>query len=386
MIKRSLRHFRPLISLEYVSKSFGDDFLDYEQFVLKNVSLTIQKGEFVIIFGPSGSGKSTLLNLIAGLERPSAGKVRLKRRDLTRMDDDELAVYHRRRMGMVFQNFNLVKSLNVWENVALPQTADGVAIGFRFRRAAELLKLFGLGTYTHRHINELSGGEQQRLAIARALVNNPLLLLVDEPTGNLDSKSADDVMRLLHGLHYHAHHTILLVTHNPDYLHYATRVIYLQDGEVKKQEWIKSQPRTVPKLLPDSHYVQLSKFKREDKFDGSLADAEVHMQDALIGSPLRPAGIGAKSLSQNQPTLPLDATEDEQRRLALAVEEAMQPLLPVSEETDDSESSGVVLDELPEYGNKITQLPGGKIKAEIGAAEGAGTVTGQKYQEQRDEL
>lgn len=300
-------HRRPLISLEYVSKSYGDDFLDFENFVLRNLSLTIQQGEFVIIFGPSGSGKSTLLNLIAGLEFPSAGKVKIGKQNLARLSEDRLAKFHRLKMGMVFQNFNLIKSLNVWENVALPQTAEGIPYAERYQRAKELLNLFGLEPYMHRHPNELSGGEQQRVAIARALVNNPLLLLVDEPTGNLDSDSAGDVMKLLHGLHYRSQHTILLVTHNPDYLSYASRVIYLEDGTIKKQEWHEQKTQTaVPAVLPDEHYVKLGQYRQVEKYGDSLAPLEAMYRDHPIGSPARPAGVGAAALSINQSTPPHD--------------------------------------------------------------------------------
>lgn len=235
-------HIEPLISIENVSKSFDENQLTLEsRYAIKDISLTVNAGEFMIIFGPSGSGKSTLLNVIAGLERPSAGKVLVGGHDLNHYSQDQLARYHRRRMGMVFQSFNLIKSLNVWENVALPQTADGVPYWKRWHKTRKLLKLLGLHKYMRRHPNELSGGEQQRVAIARALINDPLLLLVDEPTGNLDSKSANDVMQILLGLHAHAKHTIILVTHNPDYLAYATRIVYLEDGEIKKQE-LKEKP------------------------------------------------------------------------------------------------------------------------------------------------
>ena len=269
-----MEHHRPLILLDYLSKTYADDYLNFDQLVLKNISLSFQQGEFVIIFGPSGSGKSTMLNLIAGLEQPTAGRVLIRSRDLSKYSDEELARYHRLKMGMVFQSFNLIKSLNVWENVALPQTAEGIRYDQRFRQAKHLLKLFGLADYLYRHPNELSGGEQQRVAIARALINNPLLMLVDEPTGNLDTKSADDVMQIFHGLHYHAKHTIILVTHNPDYLHYASRVIYLQDGTIKKQEYIDDHdPATVPLALPQTNFAELSHYRHDNQPVGGAVAA-----------------------------------------------------------------------------------------------------------------
>lgn len=290
---RQPHHF-PVVSLEYVSKAYGDDYLDFAKIVLKNVSLTIQQGEFVIIYGPSGSGKSTLLNVIAGLETPSAGRVKIRSQDLTKYNEEDLARYHRRKMGMVFQNFNLIKSLNVWENVALPMTADGAPYIKRLRRAKRLLKLFGVDQYSQRRPSEISGGEQQRVAIARALVNDPLIMLVDEPTGNLDSKSADDVMRIFYGLHEHAKHTIVLVTHNPEYLHFASRVIHMADGEIQKQEWRESSPVDIPNALPKEHFEELRDYKHKEMAPGSLASAEQTI-NVPIGHPTRPAGIGAEA-------------------------------------------------------------------------------------------
>lgn len=263
MSNKPVNHL-PAVTLEYVSKAYGDDYLNYDQLVLKNVSLTIRQGEFVIIFGPSGSGKSTLLNVMAGLERPSAGRVKVKSHDLGKYDEEQLAKYHRRKMGMVFQSFNLIKSLSVWENVALPQTAEGIPIRRRRRRAHHLLKMLGVEEYMDRHPNELSGGEQQRVAIARALVNNPLLLLVDEPTGNLDSKMADEVMRIFYDLHYHSKHTIVLVTHNPEYLQYASRIIHIQDGEVKRQEWRPQESSFQPQHLKVEQALALQEYRDEE--------------------------------------------------------------------------------------------------------------------------
>lgn len=245
----------PLISIQMASKTYAEDPLDYQTLVLRNIYLEIFEGEFVTIFGPSGSGKSTLLNLIAGLEKPTGGRVLVRRRDLSKFDSDELASFHRRKMGFVFQNFNLIKSLNVWENVALPQTASGVNYNERKRKAIKLLKLFHLDQYANRHPNELSGGEQQRVAIARALINDPFFLLVDEPTGNLDSKSAEDVMNILQEIHEKERHTIILVTHNPNQLKLATRIIYMEDGQVVIEENRDSKgdngnSQTTPAAIP----------------------------------------------------------------------------------------------------------------------------------------
>lgn len=227
---------RPIIMLDNVSKTYHPDHADRGKYVISNVTLTIHSGEFVIIFGPSGSGKSTLLYLIAGLEQPTSGTVEIHKRNLSHFDADELATYHRKKMGIVFQNFNLIKSLNVWENVALPQTAGGETYHLRKYRANHLLRMLGLGEYANRHTNDLSGGEQQRVAIARALINRPSFLLIDEPTGNLDSQSADAVMQIFRDIHHSTKRTIVLITHNPQYLAYATRAIHLQDGTIVKEE------------------------------------------------------------------------------------------------------------------------------------------------------
>jgi len=255
------RQHHPLITIDNVSKTYGEHPEDYNQLVLINIKLTIEDGEFVIIFGPSGSGKSTLLNIMAGLEFPTGGRAFVREDNLAKLTNEELAGYHRDRMGMVFQSFNLIKSLNVWENVALPQAAAGVGYNKRKKRALRFLKLLEVDQYAYRHANELSGGQQQRVAIARALINDPSILLVDEPTGNLDTKMADEVMTLIHDLHYRANHTVVLVTHNPDYLRYATRTIYIRDGQIEREERTVHDVGSVKPLLPEEYYQQLIRLK-----------------------------------------------------------------------------------------------------------------------------
>lgn len=203
--------------------------------VLKNIDLTIHAGEYIILYGPSGSGKSTLLHLIAGLEVPSAGHILIRDRDLAKYSRDELAQLHRTKIGLVFQQFNLIPTLTVLENVALPQVFLRQPIGLRRTKALGILKILSLEKLADHYPTELSGGEQQRVAIARALINNPWILLIDEPTGNLDSSSADDVMRLIRDLNEKSHRTILMVTHNPDYVYYPHRVLYLKDGSITKE-------------------------------------------------------------------------------------------------------------------------------------------------------
>ena len=251
---------RSIVQLDNVHKVFPLGRTNAAN-VIKGITLHIHEGEFVTLYGPSGSGKSTLLNLMAGLETPSEGRVLVGGRDLAALDNAEMARYHRRKVGMVFQTFNLVKSLNVWENVALPQTAGGIPLNVRRDNAIHLLEMMHLGEKVNRHINELSGGEQQRVAIARTLVNRPYLILMDEPTGNLDTVSADEIMNIAHGLNEKARHTVVLVTHNPDYLHYSTRIMYIRDGRLDREE---VNPRAyLDHILPDEHFDVLRNFRGE---------------------------------------------------------------------------------------------------------------------------
>ncbi|MFA7254321.1 MAG: ABC transporter ATP-binding protein [Patescibacteria group bacterium] len=222
----------PLIKIEKVEKSFGSG--DAAVQVLKDINLEIDSGEFVVFFGPSGCGKSTLLNCISGLEIPDKGKVVVRGEDLSKLDRAELAKYRSRKIGIIFQQFNVLKSFNVLENIALPQTFSGVSKSRRIKRATHLLEMFGLKNLGHRIPTEISGGQQQRVAIARALVNNPWILICDEPTGNLDSKAATEVMELLEQLNRKSKRTVILVTHNPEHIKYAHRVVYLKDGEIIK--------------------------------------------------------------------------------------------------------------------------------------------------------
>lgn len=224
--------------------------------VLKNIDLTMQAGEYVILYGPSGSGKSTLLHLIAGLEPPTQGHILIRNRDLASFSRSELAQFHRTKIGMVFQQFNLITTLTVLENVSLPQVFLRVPIKTRRKRATEILRILGLENFTDSYPTELSGGEQQRVAIARSLINNPLIMLIDEPTGNLDSSSAEDVMRLIKDLNEKSRRTILLVTHNPDYVYFPHRVLYLKDGTITKQ--VINRPLEMPQRVPKKESMGLS--------------------------------------------------------------------------------------------------------------------------------
>jgi putative ABC transport system ATP-binding protein len=224
----------PIIEVENLSKIYGTE--DTQNKALDNVSLKIYSGEYVVFFGPSGCGKSTFLNCIAGIEIPSSGKVIIRGEDISKFSRKELAKYRNKKIGIIFQSFNVLKSFNVIENIALPQIFNGTSKKIRTKRAEHLLSMFGLSTLGKRIPTELSGGQQQRVAIARALVNNPWILIADEPTGNLDSKSSQEVMDLLEKLNSKSKRTVILVTHNPDHLKFANRVIHLADGKITKEE------------------------------------------------------------------------------------------------------------------------------------------------------
>ena len=199
---------------------------------LRGASLSVEEGEFVALTGPSGSGKTTLLNIVAGLDRPTRGRAVVLGRDLSRMGEDELARFRLENVGVVFQFYNLLEELTCVENVALPLIAAGVPAGEALERAARLLERVGLSHRLRARPASMSGGEQQRAAVARALVTSPRLLLADEPTGNLDSASKRGVMELLRGAADEGR-TVLVVTHDPEVASYADRVLRVRDGRVE---------------------------------------------------------------------------------------------------------------------------------------------------------
>ncbi len=242
-----------VIKCSKVTKTFTTERVSNE--VLHGIDLEIFAGEYVILFGPSGCGKSTLLNIIAGLEPVTKGSVKIRSEEITKFNEKQLARQHRTRIGMVFQQFNLIKSLSVIDNIALPQVFSGINLRRRMRRAEHLLQLFGFQKYRDYNPNELSGGQQQRIAILRALVNNPWILLIDEPTGNLDSKSADEVMTLIRELNEKSKRTILLVTHNPDYITHPHRVLYMRDGLITRS--VVNRPVSDELIETDQNEEQL---------------------------------------------------------------------------------------------------------------------------------
>jgi len=217
------------IEILSVSKIYRTGKTEFK--ALNNVTLKIKKGEFIAIMGPSGSGKSTLMNIIGCLDRATSGRVIIEGEDISGLNDNRLADIRSRKVGFIFQKFNLVATMTAQKNVALPMVFRGIAKSARDDQAIELVKKVGLTQWATHRPNELSGGQQQRVAIARALSNNPSIILADEPTGNLDSKTGVQIMELLSALNKEGK-TILLVTHALNLTKYTSRVVTMQDGEV----------------------------------------------------------------------------------------------------------------------------------------------------------
>mgnify|MGYP001077946809 FL=1 len=222
-----------VIEIKNVCKTYYMDG-GMKQNVLKGVNLTVDEGEFVSIMGPSGSGKSTFMNILGCLDRPTSGKYFLGGKQVSGMNDDELAHIRNRMIGFVFQGFNLLMRRTLTDNVALPLIYDNrMTKEEEQARAKEMLKLVGLGRFADRYPNQISGGMQQRVAIARALVNSPEMILADEPTGNLDSKTSDEIMLFFQQLNREQGITIVLVTHEPDVAQYAKRLVRIVDGNIE---------------------------------------------------------------------------------------------------------------------------------------------------------
>lgn len=221
----------PLIELRGIFKQYETEGAPPVP-VLHGIDLSIGQGDFVCLMGQSGSGKSTLMNILGCLDAPSSGEYFFQGKPVSAMSSDELALLRNRKIGFVFQGFNLLKRMDVLDNVALPMVYGGLGREEALKRAGEKLESVGLAAFKDRLPNQLSGGQQQRVAIARALVMNPLMLLADEPTGNLDTATSAEIMGLITDLNRNQGITILLVTHEPDIAQYAQRLVRLKDGRV----------------------------------------------------------------------------------------------------------------------------------------------------------
>jgi putative ABC transport system ATP-binding protein len=224
-----------VIQIEQLKKTYHLGKVNVE--ALRGVSFEINSGEFVSIMGPSGSGKSTLMHIIGCLDYPTEGKYFLSGQDVSKLNDNQLALFRNQKIGFVFQQFNLLPKTTILRNVELPLTYNDTHSKNKKRLAAQALEEVGLGDRLTHRPNEISGGEKQRVAIARALVNHPSIILADEPTGNLDSKTGQDIMRMIDKLHDKGN-TIILVTHEPEIARYAKRVIHLKDGLIDRDEVI----------------------------------------------------------------------------------------------------------------------------------------------------
>ena len=238
----------PAVSVRDVRKSFDSGEAQVE--ALRGVSLEVQRGEFVAVMGPSGSGKSTLLHLIGALDQPTTGSIQLDGTELASLSDDALTLMRRRKIGFIFQAFNLIDVLTAEENAALPLLVDGVPEAEAIKRARTALEQVGIAHRQTHWPAKLSGGEQQRVAVARALVTEPLLLLADEPTGNLDSSSGEQVMSLLRGLVDERGQTILMVTHDATMAARADRLVRLRDGHIVEDQALP-RPRSAAAILEE---------------------------------------------------------------------------------------------------------------------------------------
>lgn len=221
-----------ILRVENLSKVYGKG--ENKVVALDNVSFSVEKGEFVAIVGASDSGKSTLLHLVGGVDRPTKGKVFIDGKNIYEMNDDKLAIFRRRQVGLIYQFYNLIPILNVEENITLPLELDNREVDKKTLK--ELLELLGLEHRSKHLPNELSGGQQQRVSIGRALITNPAIILADEPTGNLDSKSSDEIVALLKKSNKEYNQTIIMITHNMEIAKEADRIIKIEDGRIVEED------------------------------------------------------------------------------------------------------------------------------------------------------
>ena len=220
-----------ILKVDNLTKIYGKD--STRVVALDHISFSVEKGEFIAIVGASGSGKSTLLHLIGGVDRPTSGKVFIDGKDIFNFNDDKLAIFRRRQVGLIYQFYNLIPILNVEENITLPLSLDNREVDKE--KLNDLLTLLGIQNRRNHLPNELSGGQQQRTSIGRALITNPTIILADEPTGNLDSKSSDEIVALLKKSNKEFNQTIIMITHNMEIAKVADRIIKIEDGKIVEE-------------------------------------------------------------------------------------------------------------------------------------------------------
>ncbi|HKL98700.1 MAG TPA: ABC transporter ATP-binding protein [Mobilitalea sp.] len=224
-----------ILRVEHLSKEYGSG--DTAVRALSDITFSVEKGEFVAIIGPSGSGKSTLLHMLGGVDRPSSGKVYLDNTDIYQLNETQLAIFRRRQIGLIYQFYNLIPVLSVEENITLPLLLDGQSIDDK--ALGNIVKTLGLEDRINHLPNQLSGGQQQRVSIGRALINNPAIMLADEPTGNLDSKNSNEIIDLLKMFNKSYQQTLLVITHDERIALQADRIIAIEDGHITKNEVIR---------------------------------------------------------------------------------------------------------------------------------------------------
>lgn len=225
-----------ILKVEHLSKIYGEG--ENQVVALNDVSFSVQKGEFIAIIGPSGSGKSTLLHILGGVDRPTSGKVFMNGQDVYHQKEDQLAIFRRRQVGLIYQFYNLIPILNVTENITLPILMDGRKVDYEYLE--ELLEILGLKGKERHLPNQLSGGQQQRASIGRALMSSPAVVLADEPTGNLDSKNSQEIVDLLKTSNKKYNQTLIVITHDENVALQADRIIAIEDGKITRDEVVRS--------------------------------------------------------------------------------------------------------------------------------------------------
>ncbi|MEI6267169.1 MAG: ABC transporter ATP-binding protein [bacterium] len=322
----------PVFKAVNVSKTYV--LGDVEVKALQGVNLEIYSGEFICIFGQSGCGKSTLLSIIAGLQKSSTGEVYVRGEKLSALDNNGLAKYRRSKIGIVFQSFNLIPSMNILENIALPLTFARIGKSQRIARAKSLLETVGLAKYASHSSNQLSGGQQQRVAIARSLVTAPWVMLADEPTGNLDSKSANEVMRLLISLNRKSKRTVILITHNPEYLDYADRTFFMQDGKVVKIQ-VNSKVKSEDEISNASHISD--ELKSVASEIGAVAETETKKKHKTKKAPKMSQDVRETDDEAIKETINVTPTETMDTNSIKTVEVTEDKDLPVEIDTNKTD-------------------------------------------------